>query len=149
MGSPVLKGGGVAFGPHQRSYRQAMPKKMRRLALRSVLSSKCSEGGLKVLNDMQMEHPKTKAFSGILRALGIDGSVLLATGKVEPNVVKSARNLPRVSVIPAALLNVADILAHCNLIMTVDAIRKAEAIWTSQETKKTSDETPQPRNDKE
>jgi large subunit ribosomal protein L4 len=93
---------------------------------------------------MQMEQPRTKAVSGIVRALGIGGgSVLFATGEVEPNVVKSARNLPRVLVTPAALLNVADILSHGNLVMTVEAVRKAEALWASQKTKKACVETPQ------
>lgn len=127
--SPLLRGGGVAFGPHPRSYRQGMPKKMRRLALRCVLSAKAGSGALKLVDKLELDEPKTKAILDMLIALRVDSSVIIATAEAEPNVVISARNLPGVKTIPAPLLNVADLFSYKDLIMTVDAVRAAEKLW--------------------
>jgi large subunit ribosomal protein L4 len=134
--SPVLKGGGVAFGPHQRSYRQAMPKKMRRLALKCVLSAKAGSGELKVIDKFELSEPDTKQLLDMLIALGIDTSVIIATSGVEENAYKSARNLVAVKMMPAALLNVADLLSCKGLVMTVDAVKKVEELWGQEEDKK-------------
>ena len=127
--SPLLRGGGVAFGPHPRSYRQAMPKKMRRLALRCVLSAKAVNGTLRIVDELKFDEPKTKSLAVILAALGAKSSTLIATAEVETGVVGSARNLQKVKTVPAALLNVADLLSCKMLIMTVPAVRKAEELW--------------------
>jgi len=127
--SPLRRGGGVAFGPHPRSYRQAMPKKMRRLALKCVLSTKVAEEQLKVVDELSLESPKTKRMAQILAALGAQPSALVVTAQAEPNVVKSARNLPRIKALPAPLLNVLDLLSHQKLVMTVEAVKTAQAIW--------------------
>lgn len=127
--SPLLRGGGVAFGPHPRSYRQDMPKKMRRLALRCVLSAKAGSGALKLVDKLELGEPKTKVILDMLIALRIDASVVIATAEPEPNVIMSARNLPGVKTIPVSLLNVADLLSYKDLIMTVDAVRSAEKLW--------------------
>lgn len=127
--SPLRRGGGVVFGPHPRSYRQAMPKKMRRLALRCVLSAKVRDGELKVLETLSLEQPKTKEMMQILTALGIDSSALIATAEPERNVVKSAHNLPKIKTIPANILNVVDILSHKMLLMTEAAVSRAEGLW--------------------
>lgn len=127
--SPLLRGGGVAFGPHPRSYRQAMPKKMRRLALRCVLSAKASNGELRIVDKLGLDEPRTKGMLGILLALGVGTSVIVATMEAEASVVKSARNLPGVKTAPAGLLNVADLLSYRALVMTVDAVRKVEELW--------------------
>ncbi len=135
--SPLLRGGGVAFGPHPRSYRQDMPKKMRRLALKCVLSDKASGGQLKIVETLELDSPKTQGMLDILIALGIDTSVIIATAQAEANVVKSARNLPGVKTMPAPLLNVADLLSYKALIMTVDAVRKVEELWGEKSAPKT------------
>jgi len=127
--SPLRRGGGVAFGPHPRSYSQAMPKKMRRLALRCVLSAKAGDGELKVLEELKFDEPRTKEMANILAALGLDSSALIVTSEPEGNVVKSARNLPGIKTIPANLLNVVDILSYKMLLMTEAAVRKAEELW--------------------
>jgi large subunit ribosomal protein L4 len=127
--SPLVKGGGVAFGPHPRSYRQAMPKKMRRLALRCILSAKASGGELILVDQFPLKQPKTKEMVRILEALGGDSSVLIATHEPEADVVRSARNLRGVKTLPAALLNVVDLLSCRVLIMTVPAVRKVEQLW--------------------
>ncbi len=127
--SPLRRGGGITFGPKPRSYRQAMPKKMRRLALRCVLSAKAGYGELKVLEQLKLDQPKTKEMVQILAALGVDSSALIATGEPEGNVVKSARNLAGIKTIPASLLNVVDILSYKMLLMTEAAVRKVEQLW--------------------
>lgn len=127
--SPLRRGGGIVFGPHPRSYRQTMPKKMRRLALRSVLSSKLAEEQLRVVDSFGLEQPQTKQVEQILKALSIDSSALLVTAQVDMNVVKSARNIEMVKTLPADMLNVVDLLSHDMLIMTVDAVRRVEEVW--------------------
>lgn len=127
--SPLRRGGGITFGPHPRSYQQAMPKKMRQLALRCVLSVKARDEELKVLEKLELETPKTKEMVRILTALGVDSSVLIVTDEPEDNVVKSSRNLAGIKTLPASLLNVVDILSYKVLLMTVDAVRKAEQLW--------------------
>lgn len=127
--SPLRRGGGIAFGPKPRSYRQAMPKKMRQLALRCVLSAKIGDGELMVLEQLKFDEPRTKEMARILAALGVDSAALIATSEPEENVVKSARNLPGIKTIPASLLNVIDILSYKMLLMTEAAVRKVEQLW--------------------
>ena len=127
--SPLRRGGGIAFGPHPRSYRQAMPRKMRQLALRCALSAKTRDEELKVVEELKLEEPKTKKMAQILAALGVDSSALIVTSEPEDSVIKSARNLKRIKTMPASLLNVLDILSHKMLLMTVAAVRQAEQLW--------------------
>ncbi len=127
--SPLRRGGGVIFGPHPRSYRQAMPKKMRQLALRCALSAKAGDGELLVLEQLELKQPKTNEIMQILKALGVDSSALIVTHEPEDNVVKSARNLARIKTTPANLLNVVAILSYKRLLMTETAVRKAEELW--------------------
>lgn len=127
--SPTRRGGGIVFGPKPRSYRQAIPKKIRRLALRCVLSAKARDKEMIVVEQLEMAQPRTKEIVGILAALGVNSSALMVTSQTEENVVKSARNLPKIKTLPASLLNVVDILSHKMLFMTVAAVRKAEELW--------------------
>jgi large subunit ribosomal protein L4 len=127
--SPLRKGGGVIFPPIPRDYRQSLPKKMKRLALRSVLSSKVADNEFIVLEGFDLQIPKTKEVANILDVLGIQSTALIAIPQPDENVIKSARNLPGVMTIQANLLNVADIMSHKILVMTVDAVRKAEELW--------------------
>ena len=127
--SPVRRHGGVAFGPKPRSYRQAMPKKMRQLALRCMLSAKAKDKELMVLEKLEFGEPKTKEMAQILAVLGVDSSALLVTKEAEENVVKSARNLPEIKTLPASLLNVVDLLSCKMLLITEAAVHKAEEIW--------------------
>ncbi len=127
--SLLRRGGGIAFGPKPRSYRQAMPKKMRQLALKCVLSAKVGDGELMVLEQLKLDEPRTKGMVRILATLGVDSSALIATSEPEENIVKSARNLPGIKTIPASLLNVIDILSYKMLLMTEVAVRKVEQLW--------------------
>lgn len=127
--SPLRRGGGITFGPKPRSYRKDMPKKMRQLALRCSLSAKARDEELIILEQLKLESPKTREMAGVLTALGIDSSALIVTSEAEENVVKAARNLAKIKTLPADLLNVVDVLSKRRLLMTVDAVRKAEKIW--------------------
>ncbi len=127
--SPLRPGGGILFGPKPREYRQAMPKKMRQLALRCVLSAKARDQELVILEGLSFEQPKTKEMVKILEALEVESSALIVTDKPEESVVKSARNLSGIKTMPAGLLNVVDILSHKMLLMTVAAVRSAEELW--------------------
>lgn len=127
--APHRRGGGIAFGPHPRDYRQDMPKKMRRLAIRSVLSTKAGDGELVLVEDLSFSEPKTKAMLDTLRLLGVDGTALVVTERPDRNLILSARNIPGVYTLPAAQLNVATLLSYKYLVMTVGAARRAEALW--------------------
>ena len=128
--SPIRRGGGVAFGPKPRSYRQEMPKKMHRLALRSMLSIKAEDKELMVLEKLELDEPKTKEMIKILVALGVDSdSTLIATSQPEENIIKSAHNLAKVKTISARLINVVDLLSHKVLLITETAVRQVEQLW--------------------
>jgi large subunit ribosomal protein L4 len=127
--SPTRRGGGITFGPKPREYRQDMPKKMRQLAIRCVLSAKAREAELKVLEEPKFEQPKTKQMAGVLAALGVDSSALIVSDIPGENFVKSARNLVGVKILPAHILNVADLLSYKMLVMTESAVRRAERLW--------------------
>jgi large subunit ribosomal protein L4 len=125
--SPLRRGGGITFGPKPRSYRQAMPKKMRRLALKCVLSAKARDGELVVLEQLKIDESRTKEMARILAAVGVGSSALITTS--EPNVVKSARNLTGIKTMPANLLNVVDLLSCRMLVMPVAGVRTVEQLW--------------------
>jgi large subunit ribosomal protein L4 len=127
--SPTRRKGGIAFGPHPRDYTKAMPKKMRRLALRCLLSSKAGDGGLKILDQFTLDTPKTKEMIKVLDALKLESTALIVTGVPEANVIKSSRNIPGVKTLSANILNVVDLLSHDAVLMTEDAVRKAEQLW--------------------
>ncbi|MFA5629644.1 MAG: 50S ribosomal protein L4 [Dehalococcoidales bacterium] len=127
--SPLRRGGGVIFGPKPRSYRQAMPKKMRRLAIKGILSAKVKENELIVLDMLDFAEPKTKEMAKVLTALNINQSALVATSEMKINVIKSARNIPDLKTVPANLLNVIDMTSHRVLLMTEAAVRQVEQLW--------------------
>ena len=127
--APHHRHGGVVFGPRPRSYARTLPKRMRRLAIRSVLSAKAADGSLRVVSELPSGQPSTKAMAGVLKAFGFERSVLVVTAATDAGVKASSGNLKKVSLLPAAYLNVADLLASQGLLMTVDAVRGAEALW--------------------
>jgi large subunit ribosomal protein L4 len=127
--APHRRHGGVAFGPRPRSYKQDLPKRMRRLAIRSVLSAKAADGDLRVIDALAMDAPKTKELRSLLGALGFERRTLVVTARPEATVKMSAQNLPNVKWLPAPYLNVLDLLSHRGLLMTEDSVRLAEALW--------------------
>ena len=127
--APHWKGGGVVFGPGPRSYRHHTPKRMRRLSLVTALSDKVREGQIVVLEALVLESSKTKEMVRVLEALDAGPAALLVADGAEPSVMRSARNIPRLGRVPASLLNTLDLLKHRKVIMTLDAVRKAEELW--------------------
>jgi len=119
-------GGGVVFGPVPRSYEHALPKKMRRAALRSALSHRLAEGSVTVVDAFDLDGFKTRRVAEILRDLGLTGGVLIVIAEKDPFVEGSARNIPGVSVVRVAGLNVYDVLRHRNLLLTKDAVAAVE-----------------------
>lgn len=126
--APHYTGGGVVFGPTPRSYSYKMPRKMRRLAIRSALSAKVNEEVLSVVEDFTIEAPKTKDFLAILENLDADKKVLLVLGNEDANIELSSRNLQGVTVLTPEQLNILDILSANRVIFTEGAITKAEEV---------------------
>ncbi|KJY57699.1 50S ribosomal protein L4 [Lactobacillus kimbladii] len=122
--SPQWRGGGVVFGPTPRSYAYSMPRKQRRLAIKSVLSQKLIDKDLIVLDQLTMSAPKTKEFKSILDGLKVEGKVLVVSE--DKNVQYSAKNLPNVKVITANGLNVEDVVNYDKLILTKEAVEMIE-----------------------
>jgi large subunit ribosomal protein L4 len=106
-----------------------MPKKMRQLALKCVLSAKARDGNIRLVEKLDFEAPKTRDVMNVLSSLGVDSSVLILTAQVTPNVVRSAGNLPDAKVLPSGLINVLDLLSYKMLVTTVPAVRNIEHIW--------------------
>ena len=143
--SPLWVGGGRAFGPTPRSYRQNTPKKMRRIAILSVLSSKYREGNLIVLDDLDIDSGKTKVMAALLNSLNITKSVLVVTDVPNENVITSAKNLNKVKTVPAHVINALDLLNKTTVLMTVDAVRKIEDLWGGVYTKAIEEPTTEPK----
>ncbi|WNS80756.1 50S ribosomal protein L4 [Domibacillus sp. DTU_2020_1001157_1_SI_ALB_TIR_016] len=126
--SPQWRGGGVVFGPTPRSYSYKLPKKVRRLALKSALSSKVQEQNILVLEALSFDAPKTKEFTAVLKNLSVDSKALIVTDTVNEFVALSARNIPGVTVVEASGINILDLLGHDKLIMTKAAVEKVEEV---------------------
>ncbi|SDC49213.1 50S ribosomal protein L4 [Shouchella lonarensis] len=126
--SPQWVGGGVVFGPTPRSYSFKLPKKVRRLALKSALSAKVGANEMIVLDQLQFETIKTKAMKDVLANLSVDKKALVVTADFNETVAMSARNLPNVTFVTAAGVNVLDLLKHDKVIITKDAVEKVEEV---------------------
>ncbi|MDR0405215.1 MAG: 50S ribosomal protein L4 [Clostridiales bacterium] len=126
--SPQWTGGGVALGPKPRSYRFAVNKKLRRVAMKSALSSKAGASEIIVLEDLSPETYKTKEFAAILSKFGTDNALIVTAEKNE-NAVRGARNIPNVKTTLVTTLNVYDILKYGKFIVTRDAVAKIEEVY--------------------
>ncbi|MBB4825312.1 large subunit ribosomal protein L4 [Sporosarcina luteola] len=126
--SPQWRGGGIVFGPTPRSYSYKLPKKVRRLALRSALSTKVRDEEIIVLEGLAFDAPKTKEFVKVLANLSIDKKALFVTADLDETVALSARNIPGVSVVTANGINVLDLVAHDKLVITKGAVEKLEEV---------------------
>jgi len=127
--APLFKGGGIIFGPKPRSYKQATPKQVRRLAVRSALSAKASAGRVFVVESLVVDPPKTSALATLLHALPVTGKTLLVTTPDDAVVVRVAANLPAVKVLRADGLNVHDLLRSDAIIFSRPAVAAvAEAV---------------------
>lgn len=124
--SPQWRGGGIVFGPTPRSYSYKLPKKVRRLAIKSVLSSKVIDNNIIVLEDLTLDAVKTKEFAGILKGLSVEKKALIVTADANETVALSARNIPGVTVVEAKGINVLDVVNHEKLLITKAAVEKVE-----------------------
>jgi large subunit ribosomal protein L4 len=126
--SPQWRGGGIVFGPAPRSYSYKLPKKVRRLALLSALSTKVREEDVIVLEGLTFDAPKTKEFIKVLADLSINRKALIVTADLDETVALSARNIPGISVVTATGINVLDLIGHDKLVMTKAAVQKIEEV---------------------
>ncbi len=127
--APQWTHGGVAIGPKPRSYRYTLNKKVRRLAMKSALSTKVQEGNLIVLDTLTMDEFKTKTIAAMLNALGVEKKALIVTAEADPKVYRSANNIPGVKTATVGTLNVYDILNGGKFIAPKNAIAKIEEVY--------------------
>jgi len=130
--APHWRGGGVVFGPHPRSYHQDLPRKMRRLALRSVLSAKLRDGELVVLDKLELPRPKTREMRAVLERLGVADSALVVLGARDEGVKRAAANLPKVRTVLPEGANLVDLLKHRWLVLTVEAVETLTRTLTAE-----------------
>ena len=127
---PSQVGGGVAFAPKPRSYRYTLPKKLRRLAMLSALSAKVAENEMIVLDELKFEAPKTKEMVKMLENVKAGKKALIVTAEKDENVVRSAANIPGVRTALVSTMNVYEIINHDNFIVTAEAIKKIEEVYS-------------------
>ncbi len=132
--APHWKGGGTVFGPHPRSYEQRMPKKMRRLALKSALSVKAAEDQIRVVDAFSFETPKTRDMDAFLGGINCPTTALILLPKAEDIVTRAARNLPGVKTLRTGYLNVRDLLGYDYLVLTREALQAVEQYFGEPET---------------
>ena len=128
--SPQFKGGGVVFAPKPRDYSYTTPKKVRRLALKSVLTSKLKDNEIIVVDEIKMNEPKTKAFNEFLKAIKADKKALIVTDGKDENVVRSARNIAGVHTSMAQNINVYDLLKYNSLVLSKDALNVVQEVFS-------------------
>lgn len=126
--SPIWRGGGIVFGPSPRDYGYTVPKKLRRAALRAALSAKVRDNNLLVVDKLVFDEPKTRLMAQTLHRLNASGRVMVVTGDIDYNVIRSARNIPGVETSRAVDLNVYDVVKSHNLVLTRDAVAKVEEV---------------------
>ncbi|QDI91505.1 50S ribosomal protein L4 [Salicibibacter halophilus] len=126
--SPIWTGGGVIFAPKPRNYGYKLPKKVRRLAIRSVLSAKVQDDALIVVDDLQFDVPKTKEMVNVLSSLSAEQKTLIVTADDDENLKKSANNLQHVKTIDAQGVNVLDVINSDKLIITKKAVENVEEV---------------------
>jgi len=128
--SPLWKGGGVVFAPKQRDYSKKLPKKVKRLAMKSAFSSKALNDEMVVLDELKLDNIKTKSMVDILSNLNVDKKALIVTGDNDKTVYYSARNIKGVKTTNVNTLNVYDILNYDKFIITKDALKKVEEVYS-------------------
>ena len=129
--SPQWRHGGVVFGPKPKSHHRDMPKRMRRLALKCMLSQKVRDDRLVLVDTLSTIEGRTKSMAQTLKDLEIAGSTLIVTEESRRNVIQSAHNLAKVWTLPVALLNAGELLKYNTVLMTLEALRKAEDMWAA------------------
>ena len=126
--SPIWRGGGIVFGPTPRSYSYKLPKKVRRLAIKSALSTKVIDQDLIIVDALNFDAPKTKEFAQVLKNLNVETKVLVVVEDGNDFTMLSARNLPGVTVVATDNVSVLDVVSHNKLILTQTALTKVEEV---------------------
>lgn len=126
--SPQWVGGGIVFAPKPRDYSVSIPKSMKRVAMKSALTSKVQENEMYILEALELEGPKTKTMVNMLKAFDVK-KALIVTAESNHNVYKSGRNIQGIRVMPVNNINVYDLLKYDNLIITKDAVSKLEEVY--------------------
>jgi large subunit ribosomal protein L4 len=126
---PSQIGGGIVFAPKPRDYRYTLPKKLRRLAMKSALSSKVAENQIVVVDELKFEEPKTKEMIKFLEAVKAEKKALIITAEKDENVVKSAANIPGVRTALATTMNVYEIVNYTSFIVTKEAVELIEEVY--------------------
>lgn len=132
--APHWKGGGVVFGPHPRGYEQKMPKKMRRLALKSALSVKARDNQIRVVDELRLESPRTREMDALLSRLNCSTTTLILLPEANEPLVRSARNLDGVKTLRATYLNIRDLLDYDNLLLSQRALQAIENWFAAEDT---------------
>jgi large subunit ribosomal protein L4 len=126
---PSQIGGGIVFAPKPRDYRYSVPKKVKKLALRSALSAKAADGEIIVLDELKMDAPKTKEMAATLKNINAASKALIVTAEKDENVVRSAANIPGVRTVLASNMNVYEIVNYTSFIVTQEAVKKIEEVY--------------------
>ena len=129
--APNHVGGGVVFAPKPREYRYSVPKKVKRLAMLSILSSKVLENEIIVIDELKFDEPKTKDMTAFLAAIGAAKKAIIVTAEKDENVVKSAANIPNVETTYVGRMNVYEILKHTSFVVTKEAVEKIEEVYSA------------------
>lgn len=127
--SPQWKGGGVVFAPKPRDYSYSVPKKVKRLALKSALTSKVNDNEIIIVDEFMLAAPKTKEMKQILANINSDKKALIVTDVKNMDVIRSAKNMPYVATTIVSTLNVYDILKYNSFIITKEAVKKVEEVY--------------------
>ena len=126
---PSQIGGGIVFAPKPRDYRYSLPKKVRRLAMKSILSSKVAEKEIIVIDELKFEQPKTKEMIKVLGNIKAEKKALIALGENDINVIRSAANIPGVKTTHVGMMNVYEIINHTSFVVTKDAINRIQEVF--------------------
>ncbi|MGP1569461.1 MAG: 50S ribosomal protein L4 [Eubacteriales bacterium] len=126
---PSQIGGGVVFAPKPRDYRYSLPKKLRRLAMKSILSSKVAEKEIIVIDELKFEQPKTKEMIKVLENIKAEKKALVVLGENDINVIRSAANIPGVKTTHVGMMNVYEIINHTSFVVTKDAINRIQEVF--------------------
>lgn len=127
--SPLWVGGGITFAPKSRDFNYTLPKKLKRVAMKSALSSKVASEQIKILEELKLDAPKTKEMANILKSLEAGKKALIVITDNDEAIVRSAKNIPGVQTISVNTLNVYDILKYDHFIITKDAVERVEEVY--------------------
>ncbi len=128
--APNHVGGGIVFAPKPRDYSYTVPKKLKRVAMKSALSSKVKENEIIIIDELSFKEPKTKEMKEFLEKVKAEKKALIVTPDTDTNVVKSAANLPGIKTTQVGQLNIYDIINHTSFIVTKDAVKKIEEVYS-------------------